>query len=78
MRGLRALADGVGLDYACVAIHSHCMARKEAVYVRVDAEDKAILARVEATLGRETTLSAWIRSVLREAAQKRLAGLDSV
>lgn len=54
------------------------MARKEAVYVRVDAEDKAILARVEATLGRETTLSAWIRSVLREAAQKRLAGLDSV
>jgi len=54
------------------------MARKEAVYVRVDAADKALLRRVEATLGRETTLSAWIRSVIRQAAEKRVGELDSV
>ena len=54
------------------------MARKEAVYVRVDAADKALLRRVEATLGRETTLSAWIRSVIRVAAEKRMKELDSV
>lgn len=54
------------------------MAREKAVYVRVDASDDALLARVKATLGKEETLSAWIRKALREAAEKRLAMLDNV
>jgi hypothetical protein len=54
------------------------MARKEALYVRVTEDDKALFKRVEATLGPETNLSSWIRRVLRESAEKRLRELDNV
>jgi hypothetical protein len=44
------------------------------IYVKCLDSDKELLGKVEATLDAETTLSAWIRTVIREAAGRRLTG----